>query len=246
MPSVQVKDIMTKDVLSVGPEDSLEYIASLFEKYDYDGLPVIDQDKKLVGIVTAYDMVVQSSGMHLPTVVEILDKISVNRADRRDLEGHFNQLRQVRVRQLMNSDPLTVKPDTAIEVLAKEFAQHHRVNPIPVVDDSGVLVGVVSRYDVIRFFNENYFHQVLKAAGNDRVLTGLQRSGMEQGVDRAVGSISKEFLLVTKKRPRIWRFLIIAAFVAGFLGATAFIIRIVRKPSQPELNQYQLEDIYNY
>ncbi|MDP2648012.1 MAG: CBS domain-containing protein, partial [Candidatus Yanofskybacteria bacterium] len=74
----KVKDIMTREVLSVGPDDSLELVAQLFDKYDYDGIPVVGNDRKLLGIITAYDMIVQSSGMHLPTILNIMDKIAVN------------------------------------------------------------------------------------------------------------------------------------------------------------------------
>ena len=82
----KVKDIMTKDVLAVNAEDGLDLVSELFERYDYDGLPVVGQDRHLLGIITAYDMIVQSSGMHLPTLLNIKDKISVNQADRKELD----------------------------------------------------------------------------------------------------------------------------------------------------------------
>jgi len=228
----QVKDIMTKEVLAVNGEDSLELVAQLFEKYDYDGLPVISSERKLLGIVTAYDMIVQSSGMHLPTIIGIMGKIAVNQADKKDLEEHFQKLREIKAKQIMNPKPLTVNPSMSIDEAAKQFAEHHRVNPLLVIDDAGFLVGVLSRYDIIRFFNEKYFQQVVQDVTVYRdPFKNFTQTKSERDIESAVGDLSKEFLLVTKKRPRIWRYIAIAMFIAGLLVATALIIRIVQQES---------------
>jgi len=231
----QIRDIMTAKVLTVKDTDTLDYVAGLFEKYDYDGLPVVDSGGVLKGIITAYDMVVQSSGMHLPTLFNIMDQISVDKADKAALEGHFNKLKTVKASEIMNSNPLTVKPETLVEEAAKEFAQHHKVNPIVVVDANGKLAGVVSRYDIIRFFNEKYFNRILEATGHTNVLQGLARANVEKEVQSTVGALG-QFLLVGKIRPRIWKIIAISAFIAGFIGSMALIIRIVKKSSQEGYN----------
>jgi len=226
----QVKDIMTRDVLSINVEDSLEIIAKLFEQYDYDGLPVIGQDRKLLGIITAYDMIVQSSGMHLPTIIGIMGQIAVNKADRKDLDEHFRKIREIKAKQIMNAQPLTVSPDTNIDEAAKLFSEHHRVNPLVVVDGQGYLMGVLSRYDIIRFFNEKYFQKIVGQVTSYRdPFRDFAQTKSEQEINSTVGDIAKEFLLVNKKRPRIWRYVAIAMFIAGLIVATAMIIRIVRQ-----------------
>lgn len=221
---------MTKEVLALGPDDSLELISQLFEKYDYDGMPVVGEGRKLLGIITGYDMVVQSSGMHLPTVIGIMEKISVEKGDQKDLEEHFRKLREITAKQIMNPTPLTVGPDVGLGDAARMFAEHHRVNPLCVVDENGVLVGVLSRYDVIRFFNATYFQQVVQTVTKvEDPFKKFTKSKSDIDIESAVGDISKEFLLVTKRRPKVWKFIAVAAFVAGLIGATALIIRIVRK-----------------
>jgi len=237
--SAQIKDIMTTQVLSVKDTDTLDMVADLFIKYDYDGLPVIDKDNTLIGIITAYDMVVQSSGMHLPTVLNIMEQISVNQQDRKVLEEHFEKLRKVQAKEIMNSDPLTAKADANVQDVAKEFAQHHKVNPIIVVDDSNKLVGVVSRYDIIRFFNEQYFSRMFQATSHSDNLHGLSRVNVEKEVSSAVNDLSKKFLLVGKHRPRLWKVVAIAMFIAGFIGAMAMVIRIVR--NSEELNYVNMK-----
>lgn len=227
---VRVKDIMTKNVLAINAEDGLEVVAQLFEKYDYDGMPVVGEGRKLLGIITAYDMIVQSSGMHLPTVLSIMDKISVNQADRKELEQHFDKLREIKAKAIMNPTPLSISQDLSLEDAAKMFAEHHRVNPLCVVDPAGVLVGVLSRYDVIRFFNEKYFQQIIgEAKVYKNPFDNMTKTQSERDIDSAVGELSNEFLLVTKKRPRIWRYIAIAMFIAGLVAATALVIRIVQQ-----------------
>lgn len=228
----KVQDIMTKDVLSVAPEDSLELVSQLFEKYDYDGMPVVGADRKLLGIITAYDMVVQSSGMHLPTVLNIMEKIAVNQADRADLDEHFNKLREIKAKQIMNTKPLTTSANTPLDEAAKLFAQHHKVNPIVVVDDQGVMVGVLSRYDIIRFFNEKYFQHVIgQPVSREDPFKNFAKTKSEQEIDSAVGSLSNEFLLVTRNRPLLWKYIAVAMFIAGLVAATALVIRFVQQGS---------------
>ena len=231
MPELaKIQDIMTKDVLAVNAEDGLDLVSELFERYDYDGLPVVGEHRRLLGIITAYDMIVQSSGMHLPTLLNIMDKISVNQADRKELDAHFSKLKEIKAKEIMNTKPLTVAPGASLEEAAKLFAEHHRVNPLAVVDANGILVGVLSRYDVIRFFNEKYFKQVVAQAKVYKApYREFTKTKSEREVESAVGELSEEFLLVTKKRPLLWKYFAVAMFIGGLVAATALIIRIVLK-----------------
>ena len=171
----KVENVMAKKVVSFGPEDNLGLVVENFEKYNFDGFPVLDKGGHLVGLVTAYDMIVQSSKVHLPVVAGLLEQIARKETDQKVLQLHFEKLKEIKVEEIMNVDPLVVNPDARVEDLAREFVEHHRVNPIPVVDDERKLVGIVSRYDVIRFFNEHYMDEVLKNSGHGGVLKRLTR-----------------------------------------------------------------------
>lgn len=177
---IKVKDIMTAGwIATLGPDDGLMHAAKLFGEYNYDGFPVIDKDKKLVGIVTAYEMVSDSAILHLSELEKILELISEDKADDKKLEGHFQKLDDLKVKDIMNADPLTAKPEMTIVELAQEFAKHHRVNPIPVVDDESRLVGVVSRYDLIRFFESKYLNKVLISGGHESIVQKLGKNHSE-------------------------------------------------------------------
>ena len=173
---VKVRDIMTKKgIVLLDPDDSLEKATKLFEEYQYDGFPVVNNEGRLLGIVTAYDMVSQSYATHLSPLVNILESIYKKEADEQVLRDHFNRIRTIKIRDMMNDDPLVIGPDVRVEDLAKEFIQHHRVNPIPVIDVDKKLLGVVSRFDIIRFFDEKYFHKMLQESGHGGVLQRLGR-----------------------------------------------------------------------
>jgi CBS-domain-containing membrane protein len=171
---VRVQDIMTREVVTVGPHESLAAIAQLFEEHKFAGLPVVDDGKRLLGIVTSYDMVLQSR-VHMPNILGIIGDISRNEIDERMLETHFRRLRQIKVKDIMYPDPLVVAADVRVEDLVGEFAEHHRVNPIPVIDKDKVLLGVVTRYDIIRFFSKHYIMRILEDAGHHGILQRLTR-----------------------------------------------------------------------
>lgn len=229
MPNLgTVRDVMTKDVLAIASDDTLDIIAELFDKYDYDGMPVVDANYKLVGIITAYDMILQSSGMHLPTVIDIMENIARGKGDRRQLDEQFGKLKEIKATSIMNPKALSVTPDMPLSHAAKIFAENPKVNPVAVVDAQGKLLGVISRYDLMKFFNEKYFNQVIDKVNEGDSLKGFPTKS-ESAAEQAIGEVQKEFLLVGRRRPLIWKYIAIAMFASGLIAATALIIRIVQK-----------------
>lgn len=144
------EDIMTRDVISVFPETSLIEAARIISEHGFDGVPVIDQDKKLVGILTEYDLISKGSAMHLPTFQKLIQELPVLGKDKPQFSEEVRMLSELTVKDVMNMDPLTLPPDTTFEEVVKTFRDHHRVNPIPVVDDNNKVVGVISRFDVFK------------------------------------------------------------------------------------------------
>lgn len=172
---VKVENIMTKKAVALHPDDSIEKATHLFEEYNYDGFPVVNSDGQLVGIVTAYDMVRQSYSSHLPSLVSILESIYREKTDEQHLIDQFKKAKSVKIKDMMNIDPLVISPEVRVEDLAKEFIEHHRVNPIPVIDPNKKLLGLVSRFDVLRFFDEKYLNKILQESGHGGILKRLDR-----------------------------------------------------------------------
>lgn len=152
MSSLTVQDIMIKKVVSVFPDTSLLEASRLLGEYRIDGAPVVDHKNALVGVLTEYDLVSKGSAVHLPTLQTIFQNISVVKEDRSRFQKETEEITSLQVRDVMNTDPLTLSDTASLEEVVAAFRDHHRVNPIPVVDSGRKVVGVVSRYDVVKLF----------------------------------------------------------------------------------------------
>ena len=71
----------------------------VFEEHGFAGFPVIDRRKKLVGILTEFDLLSHGSGVHIPTVMGILGRIDLEKKDSGELNGYFKKLRTSLIRQ---------------------------------------------------------------------------------------------------------------------------------------------------
>jgi CBS domain-containing protein len=136
----------------VRPDTPILEAHDLMTKYSIDGVPVVTEDKKLVGILTEYDLLTKGSAIHLPTFQRVLTALPVNEADRKRFREAVEEITKLRVKDVMNTDPLTLSEKASLEEVVATFRAHHRVNPIPVVDAEGKVVGVVSRFDVLKLF----------------------------------------------------------------------------------------------
>lgn len=229
MPQLKVGDVMTKDVIAVDVNDTLDIIAGLFEKYDFDGMPVVDSERTLKGIITAYDMILQSQDLHLPTLLKLMDQVARDKSDKRAIDEHFGKLRDIKATAIMQPNAVSVRADATLEEAAKIFADYPKANPVCVVDEAGKLVGVLSRYDIIKFFNEAYLKRVVQEKGGDASAFKEFPTRSEDEVAKAVEKVTEDFVLVTKRRPLVWKYVAIAMFIGGLLAATVAIIRIVSK-----------------
>lgn len=149
----KVTDIMTKDAIVVTSSTPLVEAAEILSLHKINGVPVVDGDNVLVGILTEYDLISKGSAIHLPTLQTIFQNLSIMREDRSRFEKETREIMDLTVKDVMNTDPLTLPLDASFEDVVAAFRDHHRVNPIPVIDENRKVAGVVSRYDVLKLFN---------------------------------------------------------------------------------------------
>lgn len=152
---VIVRDIMTKKVISVSPDTSIFNAAKIISEHNFDGLPVIDNDNRLVGIITEYDLITRTSTVNTSFLQKILSEIGAKKEDsiKDVLEDSKEEISSMKVSDIMNKNPLTLREDVNFEEVIAAFIAHHRVNPIPIVDNENRVVGIVSRFDVLRPLN---------------------------------------------------------------------------------------------
>jgi CBS domain-containing protein len=128
-----VADLMTIDPVVVAVDASLEDAAHLLHAYSITGLPVVDGQGTLVGVISQTDLVA-------------LEDSSVGRAVRTHQSG-------LRVGELMSSPAVTVPMTGALDEAARLMLDH-RVHRLVAVDDAGRPVGVLSAIDFVALYAE--------------------------------------------------------------------------------------------
>jgi len=128
----RVADVMTTEVVTVGPETGFKSCVDMLRVHSISALPVIAADGALLGIVSEFDLMLKE-------------------------EGHDRQQRPSRpggtrmAAELMSSPPICVQPGASLSEAARLMHRKH-VKRLPVVDAKGQLLGIVSRADLLKPF----------------------------------------------------------------------------------------------
>jgi len=144
---MDVSEIMTLEVISVKKDAPLKEAAGLLAKLRIHGMPVIDGENKVVGVITESDFFSKdASNIYLPTFLDFI-KGEPNEAKIGNDNADLDQT--TKVADIMTEKCLTVKPDLSVKELIKIFKETS-FKTIPVADEGGVLVGIVTVMDVIK------------------------------------------------------------------------------------------------
>ena len=128
-----VKNWMTTDVVSVGPDTSLLKVGKLMKDHHIRRIPVVDEQSQVIGIISDRDVRDAS-----PSKATTLDMY----------EMHY-LLAELKAKNIMTAKPITVKPTDTVEQAALIMLDN-KVGGLPVVDDAGKLVGIISDHDVFK------------------------------------------------------------------------------------------------
>ena len=142
-------EIMNADMPTVTPDDDARTAIDLLSKTDMGAVPVIDADRRVVGIVSESDLVLsdEESDLHLPHYLNIMGGI-VFVGSMKGFEERLNKAFATKVSELMTPDPFTAHVDDDAEKVGRLIADKHH-NHLPVVDGDGHLAGLVTRADVL-------------------------------------------------------------------------------------------------
>jgi CBS-domain-containing membrane protein len=142
-------EIMDRDVPTLSAKDDARTAIDLLAKTDLGAIPVIDEGRKVVGIVSESDLILseEESDLHLPHYLEIMGGI-VFVGSMKGFEDRLEKAFAAEVSELMTPDPIVAHDYEAADRLAKKIADNHH-NHLPVVDGDGHLVGMVTRADAL-------------------------------------------------------------------------------------------------
>lgn len=214
--AILVKDLMSKQVVAVHPNDSVVYAANLLTEKRLNGLPVTADDGSILGIVTEYDLITKGSSIHLPTFIKLVKGFPLYKKDRSLISDEIKKIISLRVSDVLNPEPVVVHPETTAEDAARVFSEHHRVNPLLVADQEGRLVGVLSRYDIIKLYTGS-------KAGTFASHEHYRSADRE--INEFLRGFERQFVVVSKFRTQLW-FVVGLLFV--FLGAALVLALLLR------------------
>jgi CBS domain-containing protein len=143
-----VGEIMDRDPVTVSPETSVQEVVSALREHGLPGVPVVDPDGAVVGMVTETDLVLpdENGDLHIPHYINLFGgTVFLEPLSR--FEGRLRKAFAANAADMMTRDPDTVRPDTTVREAARLIHESGH-NRLPVVQD-GRLVGVVTRIDVL-------------------------------------------------------------------------------------------------
>jgi CBS domain-containing protein len=145
---MKVREIMDDEPVTVTPDDDVEHVLRLLRRHRLDGVPVVNDGGRCVGIVTEADLVLtdEQGDLHLPHYIELFGGVVYLESLRR-FEERLKKAVASKVRDMMTADPVTVDATATVEEAARLIATRKH-NRLPVVEH-GRLVGVVTRVNVL-------------------------------------------------------------------------------------------------
>lgn len=147
-------DIMVKRVMKVLEEDNVRDVLDKFVSNRISGLPVVNHRNEIVGFISDGD-IMQRIGKQSPVVFESF-LFSAVYTDQEDIGIKFRKLVDLNVMKVATQHVVTVEADAEIGEIAAILGKK-RIKKVPVVRD-GVLVGIISRGDIIRAVTRHYLN----------------------------------------------------------------------------------------
>ncbi|MCO4794813.1 MAG: CBS domain-containing protein [Bacteriovoracaceae bacterium] len=146
---MKVKEFMTKDVLTCSPEQTVQDAANLMTTNGFSVIPIADEEKKLLGILTESDFV--GKEVDIPHALVSLKKLFGTLYHLRDIEDVYQNAKKVKLEKVMTKKVFTVTPETTLSEVVDIMVSKH-LKRLPVVVD-GHLQGIITRKDLLRAFD---------------------------------------------------------------------------------------------
>jgi CBS domain-containing protein len=155
-----VKDVMTTRVIWVTKNTTFREMAAALREHRVSAFPVVDDDRKVIGVVSEADMLNKEALIDEPGVISGI----LHHRDQAKARG-------ITAGDLMTTAVVAVRPDDTVEHAAK-LMYDRRVKRLPVTDENGRLVGIISRADVLSVFDRTD-HDIYQEITNEVILGGF-------------------------------------------------------------------------
>jgi CBS domain-containing protein len=148
-----VREIMTTNVITAKPDTTVGELADILAKNKISGVPVVDNQGRVLGMASEADIILQDADLHFPYYIQFLESVIYLQSVHK-FEERFRKSIGSKVSEVMSEEVNTVSPDTTVRQAATMMAECE-VNRLPVTDEDGRLVGIVTRGDIVRAIAEH-------------------------------------------------------------------------------------------
>ena len=148
MNDKRAKDIMTTDVIVANKNDIIANVANLLIKEKIGGLPVVDEENKVLGIISETDIMKKESHVDSQRMLNFIKWI-IFLDDMKKFEDEMSPIAAYKVEDLMSKDIITVNENDTFDYVANVMI-NKSINRVPVVDENNFLKGIICRYDIIK------------------------------------------------------------------------------------------------
>jgi CBS domain-containing protein len=144
-----VSTVMTRQVAVLRPDMDVPEAARLLEEHSIGGAPVVDETGRFIGMLEDEDLIATEANLHVPTVINLLGVDFSLPWDNVRFKEEFRKAVSTTVGQLMKEDFPSVAADDTVEDVAT-LMRDEDVNRVVVLDDNSMVIGVVTRSDLVR------------------------------------------------------------------------------------------------
>lgn len=141
------KDIMTRDVIVVSPEDNVNLVMQMLVDNRISGVPVVDSENHLLGVVTEKDLMVKAKELKVPFYLTVFDSI-IYLENPNKFKEEMKKYTAHRVKDVMTTPVISAEEDTTVSDIV-ELLTEHNINRVPIVR-RGKVVGIVTRNDILK------------------------------------------------------------------------------------------------
>ena len=149
---MKVSEIMTEPVLTISQDRSLEEVAHIMINSKVGGLPVVDDEGKIVGMVTESDFAAKEHA--IPFSRQYAPQLFGEWMSKENIDKAYEAARTIEVKEVMSKPAITIgEDDTVAEAVRRMLEQ--KVHRLPVVRD-GIPVGMISRHDLLKMVVQKF------------------------------------------------------------------------------------------
>jgi CBS domain-containing protein len=141
--SVTAKDVMTRDVVFVKMNSALEEVADILNRHAISGVPVIDDEKIVVGVISEKDFLFHMGAQNQKTFMGVIAQCLKNKG------CIAISMRKQKAEDIMTEPAITISENTPVSKIAEIFTKKN-INRAPVIDPENKLTGIVTRTDIVQ------------------------------------------------------------------------------------------------